>query len=145
MSRLDRRRAERAPTPRRIPRTKAMLLPLNPGLVRSMSLVNHLAIETLRAGVAQAFHLTLMDQAIFFMREFCRAGYGIAREGLLDAAIEAYRRCTAAVESGAFRADESACALLGEVLTLLDHQLVRIPVHVFVAADGKLGRLTERA
>ncbi len=115
-----------------------MLLPLNSVLVQNMSLVNHLAIETLRAGVAQAFHLTLMDQAIFFMREFCRAGYGIAREGLLDAAVEAYRGCTAADESGVFRADESTCALFCEVLALLDHQLVHIPVHVFMAADGKL-------
>ncbi len=117
-----------------------MLLPLNAVLVRHMSLVNHLAIETLRAGFAVAVHLTLIDQAIFLMREFCRAGYGIAREGLIDGAIDAYRRCTAADKSGAFHADESACALFCEVLALLDSQLETIPAHVMATADHALGR-----
>ncbi len=121
-----------------------MLLPLNPAFVQSMSLVNHLAIETLRAGVAQGFHLTLMDEAIYFVREFCRAGFGVIREGLFDSAMDAYRRCMAADESGCFRADESACALFCEVLALLDCQLERIPVHVLATADTRLGRLTER-
>jgi hypothetical protein len=113
---------------------------LNPVLVKRMSLTNHLAIEILRAGVPEAIHLTLIDQAILCMREFCREGSGVAREGLLDGAIEAYQRCTAADVSGAFRADDLACAVFGEVLTLLDNQLAHIPVHVMTTVGGRRGR-----
>jgi hypothetical protein len=127
---------------RRKPRTRAELLPLNREIVERMSLTNHLALSMLKTGATEAFQHRVIDEALFFTREFCRAGYGAARAGLLEDATEAHRRGTAAVDSGGFRADEAACALLGEIVALVDTQLERIPLHVLQAADRKLGVVT---
>jgi hypothetical protein len=106
-----------------------------------MSLVNHLAIEVLHRGVGEGLRQTLMDESIFFVHEFCRAGYDLARTGLVDAAIEAYRRTIAVGSPGAFRADEAACRLFCEIVAVLDRQFERIPVYVWIEANGRLARI----
>jgi hypothetical protein len=119
------------------------LLPLNAGFVQRMSLVNHLAIETLRAGVGAAFHVTLIDEAIFLAREFCREGYGIARDGLIDSAILAYGKSIAPGESG-YQADDHACHVFGEVMTLLDGQFASIPAYVMATVNVRLAQTKAR-
>jgi hypothetical protein len=143
MSRAERRSKPRKPTTQRIPRTRMELLPLNTDFIRRASLVNHLAIETLRAGVGAAFHLTLIDEAIFLAREFRREGYGVAREGLIETAVDAYVQSTTPDESGAYRADDAACAVFGDVVTLLDRQFECIPAHVMRTVNARLVQTRE--
>jgi hypothetical protein len=137
IQRYEKRKQARAPSARRIPRTRGELLPLEPKLAKQRVLVHYLAIEALRAGVAERSHLTVIDDAIFLAGEFGRVGYCVARPGLIDEAIGALQKCTMAQESGRFCTSESEYETFGEVLTLLDRQIEQVPVYVLAATEKR--------
>lgn len=128
-------------TKRRRNLTRTQLLPLDRMRVKIMSTINFVAVEMLQSGVAQEFQLKAIEQSIYLVREYSRAGYGTLRPGLYEAALKAFRQCATAENSGLFRADKSACALFSEVAVLLDWQSLRVPRHVFEAADARLETL----
>jgi len=124
---------------RRKPRSKAMLLPLAPAEAHKISIENHLTLEVLRSGRAGVYHLGSLAQASYITRFLCEAGYGVAREGLFLELDEAHTRChQQAEEAGVYRAEDEACALLGEMLTLHDQQLAGAPVGELMKANDRL-------
>jgi hypothetical protein len=123
----------------RKPRSKTMLLPMNAATVRAVSMDRHLTLEVLRSGHATEYHLGSMAQATYLAMLLSAAGYGVAREGLFRAADEAIARSRdCMLANGVWAVDEEGYALLSEVLTLHDHQLVVTPVYELMAANEKL-------
>lgn len=120
-----------------------MLLPIAPDLSRRISLDNHIALEVLRSGAAEMYHLGSMAQATYLTWSLCEAGYGIARDGLFREMDETIARCRGAVlDSGVWRIDDHAYALLCEVLTLHDRQLATASVSELMLANDRLKKLS---
>jgi hypothetical protein len=116
-----------------------MLLPLAPAEAHKISIENHLTLEVLRSGRAGVYHLGSLAQASYITRFLCEAGYGVAREGLFLELDEAHTRChQQAEEAGVYRAEDEACVLLGEMLTLHDQQLAGAPVGELMKANDRL-------
>jgi hypothetical protein len=128
------------------PRSKSMLLPLEPSVVAQVSMENHIALEMLRRGPAEMRHLGCLAQATYITRYLCEAGYGAAGDGLfgeLDEAIATARRVS--LETGCWRIDDNTYALLGEMLTLHDLQLAGVPVGELMAASDRLRKYSQTA
>lgn len=122
-------------------RTKEMLLPLSTGKVRALSLENHLALATIRAGRGNLDQLCCLLRVVylaFYMRDETVAG----------ADLESYRRAEAALDACITRVEHNEpCLLLGHeqtvverVLVLHDEQLAAIPKHRYLLAWGHLQR-----
>jgi hypothetical protein len=93
--------------PRRAPRTKNMLLPLNEATRKKISTANYLALEMARIGTMEPFHAIVIDEAIFLVRVMKGQDRGTDMDSLLADAIAAFERCRDAVtEIGVFRVDD---------------------------------------
>ncbi|AMM18786.1 hypothetical protein AX768_31465 (plasmid) [Burkholderia sp. PAMC 28687] len=120
-----------------------MLLPMAAATEREISIDHHLTLEVLRSGAGEMYHLGSMARMTYLAMFLSRAGYGIARDGLLQETIDAIARCrVAALETRVFRVDDETYRLLCEVLTLHDSQLSRAPVFELMAAHDRLAKLT---
>jgi hypothetical protein len=116
-----------------------MLLPFTPVQVRRIALSNHMTLEMLRTGVAEIRRLASLSQASFVCRFLCEAGYGSARDGLFIAIDEAVLRAkSVGHETAVWRLDEEGYALMSEMLTLHDEQLLSVPVFELQAATDWL-------
>lgn len=64
------------------------------------------------------------------------------RAGLFREAKETILRCRrAGLETGVWMADEQACAILGEILTVFDQQLATVALEEFKVANESLKRI----
>ena len=62
--------------------------------------------------------------------------------GLFREAKETILRCRrAGLETGVWMADEQACAILGEILTVFDQQLATVPLEEFKVANESLKKI----
>ncbi|CAE6868135.1 hypothetical protein R69746_08234 [Paraburkholderia aspalathi] len=119
-----------------------MLLPLNPTVVRQISMDNHLTLEVLRSGLAEMYHLGSMARAAYLARFLSEAGCGSARDGLFQEVDEAINRCRqGALDTSVWRVDDDAYSLLCEVLTLHDMQISLASVSALTVANEKLQKL----
>lgn len=122
-------------------RTKEMLLPLSTGKVRSLSLENHLALATIRAGRGNLDQLCCLLRVVylaFYMRDETAAGIE----------LEPYRRAETVLDACITRVGlDEPCALLdeegivvGRVLALHDEQLAVVPKYRYLQASERLQR-----
>ncbi|WP_342310463.1 hypothetical protein [Burkholderia pyrrocinia] len=129
------------PRPARPTRTKEMLLPLATAKVRSLSLENHLALSTVRAGRGDINQICCLIRVVYlayFMRSETPAG----------ADLEPYRRAEAALDACIKRLEQDQpCLLLDHeqmvverVLVLHDEQLAAVPMFRYREAWEHLQR-----
>ncbi|WP_081421375.1 hypothetical protein [Burkholderia contaminans] len=118
-----------------------MLLPLSTAKVRALSLENHLALSTVRAGRGDFDQICCLIRVVYlayFMRGVTMAG----------ADLEAYRRAEAALDACIKRIEEGQpCLLLDQeqtvveqVLVLHDAQLAAVPKFRYLEAWDHLQR-----
>lgn len=127
--------------PIRPARTKEMLLPLPTARVRALSLENHLALATVRAGRGN------LDQMCCLLRVVYLAFY-LRGETVDGDDVEPYRRAEAALESCITRMEhhepclmrDQELAVVEQVLVLHDGQLASMPKHRYVQAWERLQR-----
>lgn len=122
-------------------RTKEMLLPLSTDKVRSLSLENHLALATIRAGRGNLDQLCCLLRVVylaFYMRDATLSGIH----------LEPYRRAEAVLDACITRVGlDEPCALddeegivVGHVLALHDEQLAAVPKYRYLQAWERLQR-----
>ncbi|WP_343669478.1 hypothetical protein [Paraburkholderia heleia] len=118
-----------------------MLLPLPPARVRALSLENHLALATVRAGHGN------LDQMCCLLCVVYLAFY--LRGEMVDGDnVEPYRRAEAALESSITRMErqepclmrDQELAVVERLLVLHDRQLAGMPKHRYVLAWEQLQR-----
>jgi hypothetical protein len=121
--------------------SKEMLLPLSIDKVRVLSLENHLALSTVRAGrgeSGQIINLLRVVYLAFYLRD----------ETALGADLAVYRRAEAALDACIERAEQGGKWLLLDheraaverLLVVHDGQLAAVPKHRYVAAWDWLQR-----
>ncbi|WP_091994104.1 hypothetical protein [Paraburkholderia lycopersici] len=118
-----------------------MLLPLSTEKVRALSLENHLAFATVRAGQGdseQIINLLRIIYLAFFLREESASG----------ADLDLYRQAEAALDACVERAEVGAEWLLLDpeqtalerLLVVHDEQLSAVPKHRYLAAWDRMQR-----
>jgi hypothetical protein len=121
-----------------------MLLPLSIGKVRALSLENHLAFATVRAGRGDSGQIVNVLRVVylaFFLREQTASG----------AEIDLYRRAEAALDACIERAVQDERWLLLDheqkaierVLVVHDEQLAAVPRHCYLVAWDRLQRFVK--
>lgn len=122
-------------------RTKEMLLPLSTTKVRSLSLENHLALATVRAGRGDFDQICCLLRVVYlayFMRNETAAGED----------LEPYRRAEAALDACIKRIEQDQPCLLLEqeqtvverVLVLHDEQLAAVSKFRYLESWDRLQR-----
>lgn len=132
-------KVQRSPRGARPVRTKIMLLPLSTDKVRSLSLENHLALATVRAGRGD------LDQLCCLLRVVYLAFY-MRGETANSMDVEPYRRAEAALDACIARVERGeSCLLLDQeqteierVLVLHDEQLAAVPKFRYLDAWDQL-------
>lgn len=127
--------------PARSVRTKEMLLPLSTDKVRSLSLENHLALSTVRAGRGDFDQICCLIRVVYL-------AYFMRGETTAGADIEPYRRAEAALDACIKRIEQDQpCLLLDQeqmvverVLVLHDEQLAAVPKFRYLEAWDHLQR-----
>ncbi|MCA8023584.1 hypothetical protein [Burkholderia metallica] len=122
-------------------RTKEMLLPLATTKVRSLSLENHLALATVRAGQGDFDQICCLIRVVYlayFMRRETAAGEELGPYRSAEAALDA---CIKRIE------EDQPCLLLDHeqmvverVLVLHDGQLAAVPKFRYLEAWDQLQR-----
>lgn len=127
--------------PRRPARTKEMLLPLSSAKVRTLSLENHLALATVRAGRGDFDQLCCLIRLVYL-------AYFMRSETASGADLEPYRHAEAALDACIKRVERGKPCLLLEreqavverVLVLHDEQLAAVPKFRYLQAWEQLQR-----
>lgn len=135
---------KKKPTVSRSPfsaRPKVLLLPLSTEKVRSLSLENHLALATIRAGRGDLDQLCCLLRVIylaFYLRGETAAGADLEPYRQAETALDA---CIARVERGApcLLADHEQ-AVVERVLVRHDAQLAAVPRFRYLDAWDRLQR-----
>jgi hypothetical protein len=130
--------AAKAPTPR----SKSMMLPMAPAIASKIALDYHLTLEVLRSGHGDEYHLGSMAQATYTAMRISQLRDTSVRPGLFCEAKDAILRSRqAGLETGFWIADEQSCALLAEILAVLDQQLATVPLEDFKSANESLKKI----
>jgi len=125
---------------------RAMALPLASDQADDIVLGYYLTLESLRAGTGNRYHIGSLAQATYMAMFLSQANHGAARPELFRETEAAILRCReAGLGTGVWRLEDSACALLAEVLRLFDQQLKIAPVSALKAANERLKKLFGRA
>lgn len=125
----------------RVSLTKEMLLPLSTEKVRALSLENHLAFATVRAGRGDS------EQIINLLRVVYLAFY-LRSERTSGADLDLYRQAEAALDGCVERAEQGEKWLLLDheqaaverLLVVHDEQLAAVPKHRYLTAWDRLHR-----
>lgn len=122
-------------------RTKEMLLPLSSAKVRALSLENHLALATVRAGRGDFDQLCCLIRIVYlayFMRGETVAGQDVEPYRNAEAALDA---CIKRIEHDQpCMLDDRELSLVERVLVLHDGQLAAVPKFRYLEAWDKLQR-----
>jgi hypothetical protein len=141
---MDRKRATRGQAAAMLPisRSKSMMQPMAPKLASEVALDYHLTLEVLRSGHGDEYHLGSMAQVTYTAMLVSQASDASGCAGLFREAKETILRCRrAGLETGVWMADEQACAILGEILTVFDQQLATVPLEEFKVANESLKKI----
>ncbi|WGS47158.1 hypothetical protein LFL97_34125 [Burkholderia sp. JSH-S8] len=120
-------------------RPKAMLLPLPTDIMRSLSLENHLALATVRAGRGGLDHLCCLLRIVYL-------AFYMRGETTIEADLDPYRQAETALDECIARVERGVpCLLLGReqtaverVLVLHDEQLAAMPKFRYLDAWEQL-------
>lgn len=119
-----------------------MMLPMASGKADEIALDYYLTLAVLRSGVGSQYHLGSIAQATYMAMLLSRTTEQTARPELFRAADEAILHCRkVGLETGIWRVDEGAFALLGKVLSLFDQQLAVASVRELAVANEKLKKI----
>lgn len=98
-------------------RTKEMLLPLTTAKVRTLSLENHLALATVRAGRGDFDQICCLIRVVYL-------AYFLRGETVAGGGLEPYRRAEAALDACIKRIEQNqACLLLDQEHTVVERVL----------------------
>ncbi|MBN3753250.1 hypothetical protein G3N95_09860 [Paraburkholderia sp. Tr-20389] len=122
--------------------TKEMLLPLAAARVRALSLENHLALATLRAGQGDFYQMSCLLRTIY-LAYFIHAELAQPTEDVFPQAEHALARSVARSENGeGWSLADDEWQLITRILEMHDRQLSRTPRYVFERAWEQLQRFT---
>ncbi|MGU7811638.1 hypothetical protein [Burkholderia sp. AW49-1] len=125
----------------RKPLTKGDLLPLPTAKVRALSLENHMALATVRAGHGQEEHISCLLRVVylaFYLRGETEAGGDLNLYRQAEAALDA---CIARTEQGAdWLLLDREQSTVEQILVIHDEQLAAVPMHRYCAAWENLQR-----
>lgn len=119
-----------------------MRLPMAPAIASEIALDYHLTLEVLRSGRGDEYHLGSIAQATCTAMLVSQLRDTSVRPGLFCEAKNAILRCRrAGFDTGFWIADEQACAVLAEILAVLDQQLATVPLECFKVANESLKKI----
>lgn len=121
--------------------TKEMLLPLPTGKVRTLSLENHLALATIRAGrggTDQIINLLRVIYLAFYLRDETASGVDFDLYRKAEAALDACIERMAQGEKWLLLDHEQTA--VERVLIVHDEQLAAVPKHRYLAACDRVQR-----
>ncbi|WP_175891656.1 hypothetical protein [Burkholderia cepacia] len=126
------------------PRSKAELLPLPAAWARDVSLENHLALATMRAGHGTAETMIGLLRVLYL-------AYFAAQPNLLESDLALFREVKSALKQSidaagnghAWRLSEDALGAIERLLLRSDVIVGSIPKYCYLEAWGKLGRFAE--
>ncbi|OJB46758.1 hypothetical protein [Burkholderia ubonensis] len=127
--------------PSRRPRSKAELLPLPAALVRDISLENHLALATMRAGHGTPETMIALLRVLhlaFFIVEPTVADADLAL--FLDAEAALQQSIEAAGQGRDWDVSDDALALIERLLPRADAIVGSVPKYRYLEAWDRLGR-----
>jgi hypothetical protein len=120
-------------------RSKAMLLPLPPGLFNHLSIEHHLKLEALYRGNGEAAFMGTMAEILFVCCFMAEDGYGEGHSAVIvtaqDHLVRAHQRGSS---EAVWAFDSTAYAAFCELLTLHDEQLRQAPAYAVFKANERM-------
>ncbi|MGZ2749714.1 hypothetical protein [Burkholderia stagnalis] len=132
--------------PSRRPRSKAELLPLPAALVRDISLENHLALATMRAGHGTPETMIALLRVLYL-------AYFIVEPTVADEDIDLFLQAEAALQQSIeaagqgreWRVSDDALALIERLLVRADAIVGSVPKYRYLEAWDRLSRFASSA
>lgn len=128
------------------PRSKSELLPLPASLVRNISLENHLALATLRAGHGMAETMIALLRVLYLTYFVVESDFSNAdRELFLEVESALQQSIEAAGDGNDWHISESAIDAIERLLLRADTIVGSVPKFRYLEAWNKLSRFAESA